>query len=104
MSIDQFSNDVPKALERMSQDETHETRRYSGIAMLKEIALAAPSRYYHLIAPIDQFFEQLFSVMTDSKVYRFVRSIDVYSSCIIVIFSNTYEKHSPMECMQLSSY
>ncbi|CAF5090976.1 unnamed protein product, partial [Rotaria socialis] len=29
MSIDQFSHDVPKAIERISRDEKHETRRYS---------------------------------------------------------------------------
>jgi hypothetical protein len=68
MSIDQFSHDVPKAIERISKEEKHETRRYSGIIILKEIALAAPSRYYHLITPVEQFFEQLFGVMTDSKV------------------------------------
>ena len=68
MSIDQFSLDVPKALERISRDETHETRRYSGVTILKEIALAAPSRYYHLITPVEQLFEQLFGVMTDPKV------------------------------------
>jgi hypothetical protein len=70
MSIDQFSSDVPKALERISKDEKHETRRYSGITILKEIALAAPSRYYHLITPVDQFFEQVFCTMTDPKVYN----------------------------------
>lgn len=68
MSIDQFSLDVPKALERISREEKHETRRYSGVAILREIALAAPSRYYHLITPVEQFFEQLFGVMTDPKV------------------------------------
>ena len=69
MSIDQFSHDVPKAIERISREEKHETRRYSGITILKEIALAAPSRYYHLITPVEQFFEQLFGIMTDPKVY-----------------------------------
>ena len=68
MSVDQFSLDVPKALERISQEEKHETRRYSGVTILREIALAAPSRYYHLITPVKQFFEQLFSVMADPKV------------------------------------
>lgn len=70
MSIDQFSIDVPKAVERISTEEKHETRRYSGITILKEIALAAPSRYYHLITPVDSFFKQLFGVMTDSKVCK----------------------------------
>jgi hypothetical protein len=68
MSTNQFSLDVPKALERISRDEKHETRRYSGVTILKEIALAAPSRYYHLITPVEQFFEQLFGTMTDPKV------------------------------------
>ena len=68
MSIDQFSLDVPKALERISRDEKHETRRYSGVTILQEIALAAPSRYYHLITPVEQFFEQLFGIISDPKV------------------------------------
>ena len=68
MSIDQFSTDVPRAIERISQKEKHETRRYSGITILKEIALAAPSRYYHLITPVEQYFEQLFGMMIDPKV------------------------------------
>ena len=68
MSIDQFSHDVPKAIERISQTEEHETRRYSGIIILKEIALAAPTRYYHLITPVEEFFEYLFGTMTDPKV------------------------------------
>ena len=70
MSIDQFSLDVPKALERISHDEKHETRRYSGVTILQEIALAAPSRYYHLITPVEQFFEQLFGIISDPKVSR----------------------------------
>lgn len=68
MSTDQFSLDVPKALERISREEKHETRRYSGITILKEIALAAPSRYYHLITSADKFFERLFDTMVDPKV------------------------------------
>jgi len=73
MSIDQFSHDVPKAIERISLTEKHETRRYSGILILKEIALAAPSRYYHLITPVEEFFEHLFGTMTDPKVNEFNR-------------------------------
>jgi len=78
MSIDQFSLDVPKALERISREEKHETRRYSGITILKEIALAAPSRYYHLIAPVEQFFEQLFGTMTDPKVYYQKKNFSIH--------------------------
>ena len=68
MSIDQFSNDVPKAIERISQNEKHEIRRYSGITILKEIALAAPTRYYHLISAVENFFTHLLGVMVDPKV------------------------------------
>ena len=100
MSIDQFSSDVPKAIERISQNERHETRRYSGVTILKEIALAAPSRYYHLINPVEQFFEQLFGTMTDPKVKHGFHSTEIDRfHC-----SNTFAKHLPKQCMQLLSY
>ncbi|CAF1263584.1 unnamed protein product [Rotaria sp. Silwood1] len=67
MSIDQFSHDVPKAIECISHDQQHETRRYSGITILREIALVASSSYYHLITPVKQFFEHLFVTVTDPK-------------------------------------
>ena len=100
MSIDQFSADVPKAIERISQKEKHETRRYSGITILKEIALAAPSRYYHLITPVEQFFSQLFDTMIDPKVmtkrtfFRRMRSIEFF-------FSNIFVKLLQKRCMPL---
>ncbi len=34
MNVDQFHLDVPRALERISRDETHETRRYSGVRII----------------------------------------------------------------------
>ena len=56
-------------MEYISPEEKHEIRRYNGIRSLKEIALTAPLRYYHLIIPIDEYFRQLFSVMTDPNKY-----------------------------------
>ena len=56
-------------MEYISPEEKDEIRRYNGIRSLKEIALTAPLRYYHLIIPIDEYFRQLFSVMTDSNKY-----------------------------------
>ncbi|CAF3761391.1 unnamed protein product [Rotaria sp. Silwood1] len=56
MSIDQFSHDVPKAIECISHDQQHETRRYRGITSLREIALVASASYYHLITPVKQFY------------------------------------------------
>ena len=101
MSMDQFSLDVPKALERISKDEKHETRRYSGITILKEIALAAPSRYYHLITPVEQFFEQLFGTMTDPKVNRVEESKEEKQNVRYLFFSNIFVKHLLKQCKQL---
>jgi hypothetical protein len=97
MSIDQFSLDVPKAIERISRDEKHETRRYSGVTILKEIALCSPSRYYHLITPVEQFFEQLFGIMTDPKVLKNkLPSLFYYFD----FFSNIFAKHLLIQSMQ----
>ncbi|UJR25716.1 hypothetical protein I4U23_007067 [Adineta vaga] len=92
MSIDQFSLDVPKALERISKDEKHETRRYSGITILKEIALAAPSRYYHLITPVEQFFEQLFGTMTDPKQYIREAFAETMQGTLVVLIDREREE------------
>ncbi|CAF1149527.1 unnamed protein product, partial [Adineta ricciae] len=92
MSMDQFSLDVPKALERISKDEKHETRRYSGITILKEIALAAPSRYYHLITPVEQFFEQLFGTMTDPKQYIREAFAETMQATLVVLIDREREE------------
>ncbi len=97
MSIDQFSLDVPRAIERISQTEKHETRRYSGITILKEIAHAAPSRYYHLITPVEQYFEQLFGIMIDPKVNIKKKIIYLINSYLL---SNIFVKHLLKQCMQ----
>lgn len=99
MSIDQFSHDVPKAIERISREEKHETRRYSGIIMLREIAFAAPSRYYHLITPVPQFFEQLFVTMIDPKV-RKTGLIFILIENHDFIFSNIFVRHLLKQCMR----
>jgi hypothetical protein len=96
MSTDQFSLDVPRAIERISREEKHETRRYSGITILKEIALAAPSRYYHLITPVEQFFEQLFGPMTDPKVFY---SKQIFMINSFIFLSNIFAKHLLIQCM-----
>ncbi|CAF4657655.1 unnamed protein product [Rotaria sp. Silwood1] len=92
MSIDQFSHDVPKAIERISRDEKHETRRYSGITILREIALAAPSRYYHLITPVEQFFEQLFVTMADPKQYIREAFAETMHATLIVLIDREREE------------
>ncbi|CAF0732022.1 unnamed protein product [Adineta steineri] len=92
MSIDQFSLDVPKALERISREEQHETRRYSGITILKEIAIAAPSRYYHLITPVEQFFEQLFGTMTDPKQYIREAFAETMQATLVVLIDREREE------------
>ncbi|CAF4450596.1 unnamed protein product, partial [Rotaria socialis] len=92
MSIDQFSHDVPKAIERISRDEKHETRRYSGITILREIALVAPTRYYHLITPVHQYFEQLFGTMVDSKQYIREAFAETMHATLIVLIDREREE------------
>ncbi|CAF3785120.1 unnamed protein product, partial [Rotaria sp. Silwood1] len=95
MSIDQFSHDVPKAIERISHDQTHETRRYSGITILREIALVAPSRYYHLITPVEQFLEHLFVTMTDPQKYiREAFAETIHATLVVLIDRERDERHS----------
>ncbi|CAF2888630.1 unnamed protein product [Rotaria sp. Silwood2] len=94
MSIDQFSHDVPKAIERISRDQQHETRRYSGITILREIALVAPSHYYHLITPVEQFFEHLFVTITDPKKYIREAFAETMHATLIVLIDREQQNNN----------
>ena len=97
MSTDQFTLDVPKALERIAQEERHETRRYSGITILKEIALAAPSRYYHLITPVEQYFERIFPTMLDPKQYIREAFAETMHATLVVLIDREREEQKNID-------
>ncbi|UJR07918.1 hypothetical protein I4U23_012201 [Adineta vaga] len=95
LNVDRFSLDILKALEYISPEERHEIRRYTGIQILKEIAITAPLRYYHLITPIEQYFEQLFNTMIDSEQYIREAFAETMKATLIVLIDHEDETFLP---------